>query len=140
MTMRLIFDYPVFFAAAAPGCQAFYSDNTTDEMVKSIRNLPIWFTHAKGDELVDPRETSLPLYHRLKAAGGENVHFSFWDEVVDPTGLYQDEYGRPRPFFNHGVWILMLNDACCLDLDGSRVVFDGEPVTLLEWLGKQKKR
>ena len=34
----------------------------------------------------------------------------------------------------------MLNDACCLDLDGSRVVFDGEPVTLLEWLGKQKKR
>lgn len=140
MTMRLIFDYPDFFAAAAPGCQAFYSDNATDEMVNSIRNLPIWFTHAKGDELVDPRETSLPLYHRLKAAGGENVHFSFWDEVVDPTGLYQDEHGRPRPFFNHGVWILMLNDACCLDLDGSRVVFDGEPVTLLEWLGKQKKR
>lgn len=140
MTMRMLFDYPDFFAAAAPGCQAFYADNATDEMVQSIRDVPIWFTHAKADELVDPRETSLPLYHRLRAAGGKDVHLSLWDAVVDPTGLYKDEYGRPRRSFSHAVWVLMLNDACCLDLDGRRVLFGGEPVTLLEWLGRQSRQ
>lgn len=139
MTMRMIFDYPDFFAAAAPGCQAFFTDNVTDEMIQRIKDIPIWFTHAKEDELVNSRQTSLPIYHRLKNAGGENIHFTYWETVVDPTGLYKDEFGRPKPFFNHGVWILMLNDVICQEMDGSRVIFGGEPVTLLEWLGKQKK-
>ncbi len=139
MTMRMLVDYPGFFAAAAPGCQAFFDSNMTDGMLESIKGTPIWLIHAKRDEMVDPRETSLPIYHRLLAAGAKNVHMTYWDEVLDPTGEYRDQMGRPRAYFNHGVWILMLDDACRVDLDGCRVMQDGEPVTLWEWMGKQHK-
>ena len=33
----------------------------------------------------------------------------------------------------------MLNDDCRVDLDGSPVVWNGQEVTLLEWLAQQKK-
>lgn len=137
MAVRMLVDYPGFFAAAAPGCQAFFNENLTDAMIASMKDTPIWLTHAKRDELVDPEETSLPLYHRLKSAGADNVHMTYWDEVFDPTGEYTDGAGRPKAYFNHGVWILMLDDACRTDLDGRRVMQDGVPVTLWEWLGRQ---
>lgn len=139
MTVRMLIDYPGFFAAAAPGCTPFFAENITDEVVDILKSVPVWMTHAKRDELVDPEETSLPLYLRLKAAGAENLHLTYWDEVVDPTGRYKDDLGRPRPYFSHGVWVLLLDDVCRTELDGTRVLHSGVPVTLFEWLGKQRK-
>lgn len=139
MVLRMLADYPGFFAAAAPGCAAFFQQNLTDAVLESLKQTPIWFTHAKRDELVDPEDTSLPIYRRLKAAGAANVHLTYWDEVADPTGQYKDALGRPRAYFNHGVWVLMLDDACRTELDGTRVLQDGEPVTLWEWLGRQHR-
>lgn len=137
MTLRMLADYPGFFAAAMPGCAAFYAENVSDAMLADISRTPIWFVHAKKDELVNPRETTLPLYKRLKATGTKNVHFTLWDDMVDLTGQYRDELGRPQPQFNHSVWVPMLNDACRLDLDGTRVMEDGEPVTMWEWAANQ---
>ncbi|EFB77563.1 prolyl oligopeptidase family serine peptidase [Subdoligranulum variabile] len=139
MTIRMLADYPGFFAAAAPGCEAFFEENLTDSVLDAVQQTPLWLTHAKGDELVDPTQTSLPLYRRLKDRGMENLHMTYWDEVVDPTGRYREADGRPRSYFRHGVWILMLDDACRTDLDGSRVLCDGVPVTLWEWMGKQRR-
>lgn len=139
MTVRMLVDYPEFFAAAVPGCQAFFNENLTDAMVQSLKDTPIWFTHAKRDELVNPEETTLPIYHRLKAAGAQNVHFTYWDKVADPTGQYKDELGRPKPYFQHGVWVLLLDDVCRTELDGTHVLQNGAPVTMFEWLGLQHK-
>lgn len=138
MTMRMIFDYPDMFAAAMPACQVFYSENVTDEMLESIKHVPIWFAHAKDDPIVDPRTTAVPLYHRLKAAGAD-VHMSYFDHIEDLTGVYKDELGRPRRSFGHAVWIHVFNDDCVYDLDGSCVIADGESVTMWDWAGKQKK-
>lgn len=139
MTVRMAIDYPDFFAAAFPACEAFFDENITDDMIRILKSLPIWLIHAKGDELVSPQETALPLYHRLIDAGADNVHFTYFNRMQDMSGMYRDELGRPQRFFNHGVWVHVYNDDCLTDFDGRFVMCDGEPVTLWEWLGKQVK-
>ena len=139
MTMRMIVDYPDFFAAAFPACQVFYSENLTEEMLQSIKDNAIWFIHSRQDELVPPMETSVPIYHRLIEAGAKDVHFTFLDHMEDLTGMYKDEKGRPMRIFNHGVWIHVYNDQIDTDFDGTKVCVDGQPSTLFEWLGSQRR-
>ena len=132
MTVRMCLDYPGFFAAGIPVCAPFYEENQTPENVAAIARTPLWLVHAKGDELVNPRETSLPLYARLREKGAE-VHMTYFDHVEDLTGAYHEPDGRPLHTFNHGVWIHIYNDFCATDLDGSNVIVDGEPVGAWEW-------
>lgn len=137
MTVRMVGDYPGFFCAGIPVCAPFFEENQTDEVVGRIARTPLWFVHAKGDELVDPRETSLPLYARLRAVGAE-VHMTYFDHVEDLTGVYREPDGRPKRTFNHGVWIHVYNDFCHTDLDGTNVVVDGEPVGCWEWAARKR--
>lgn len=139
MTMRMIIDYPGFFAAAYPVCEALYDKTVSDDNIEAIKNTPIWFTHAVNDPIVKPEQMSIPTYHRLVAAGAPNIHFSLFDKVVDTTGLFKNEDGSPFEFFGHATWIYMLNDECRLDFDGSPVVVDGHEVTLLQWLALQSR-
>ena len=140
MTMRMIIDYPGFFAAAFPVCEALYDKVITDRNIEDIKNTPIWFTHAKNDELVKPEITVIPTYERLLDAGAPNVHFSYFDKVVDTSGIFKDSNGNPFEFFAHGTWIYMLKDECVLDYDGSPVKANGKDVTLLQWLALQSKQ
>ncbi len=139
MTTRMFIDHPDYFAAAFPVCEALYDETITDENINSIKDKPVWFTHAKNDPVVKPEETVLPTYKRLIAAGAKNVHFTFWDNIKDIHEGFTDADGNPFEYIGHFAWIPMLNDDCKLDYDGSPVTIDGEPVTLLQWLSKQKK-
>ncbi|MBT2725815.1 prolyl oligopeptidase family serine peptidase [Bacillus sp. ISL-75] len=140
MTMRMIIDYPGFFAAAYPVCEALYNKVITDQNIQDIKNTPIWFTHAKNDEIVKPEITVIPTYERLLKAGAPNVHFSYFDKVVDTSGIFKDNKGNPFEFFGHGTWIYMLKDECVLDYDGSPVIVNGKDVTLLQWLALQSNQ
>ncbi|MEH7096313.1 prolyl oligopeptidase family serine peptidase [Neobacillus vireti] len=140
MTMRMIIDYPGFFAAAYPVCEALYDNVITDQNIEDIKNTPIWFTHAKNDEAVKPEITVIPTYERLLEAGAPNVHFSYFDKVVDTSGIFKDKEGNPFEFFGHGSWIYTLKDECVLDYDGSPVKVNGKEVTLLQWLALQTKQ
>ncbi len=133
MTLRLCCDYPGFFAAAAPCCAPWY--NATPRDVAAIAQTPVWFTHSKGDELVDPHQTVLPLVAALQAADAD-VHCTYFPGVWDLTGRYREADGSPKKTFNHGVWIHQFNDFCRTDLDGSNVLLDGEPVGLWEWCAR----
>jgi predicted peptidase len=135
----MIIDYPDFFAAAFPICEAFYDENISDEQIGRLSRLPIWFTHAKNDPVVDPQETVVPTYRRLMDAGAENVHFTFWDGIEDMHGEFTDENGKPVEYLGHFAWIPMLNDDCRTDFDGKAVVLDGKEVTLLQWLSMQHR-
>lgn len=137
MTMRMIIDYPGFFAAAYPVCEALYDVTITDENISDIKSTPIWFTHAKNDPIVKPDVTSVPTYERLLRAGAGNIHFSYFDKVVDTSGRYLGEDGKPFEYFGHGTWHYMLNDECRLDYDGLPVKAGGREVTLLQWLALQ---
>lgn len=139
MTMRMILDYPDFFAAAFPVCEALYDETITEEQLLGIRDLPIWFTHAKNDPVVKPEETVVPTYRRLLAAGAKNVHFTFWDSIKDIHEGFRDQEGNPFEYMGHFAWIPLLNNDCRLDYDGKPVTVDGKDVSLLEWLALQKK-
>lgn len=130
MTLRLCADYPDFFAAGLPCCAPWY--NATDEDVSALAKTPLWFTHSKGDELVIPQETVLPLTARLRAVGA-NVHLTYFSHVEDLTGRYREADGSPKKTFNHGVWIHQFNDLCYQDFDGGNVLIDDEPVGCWEW-------
>jgi len=139
MTMRMVVDYPEFFAGAYPVCEALYDDTISDQDIENIKNVPIWFTHAKNDRIVNPEETVVPTYKRLVAAGAKNVHFSFYENVVDPTGMWKKEDGTPYEYFGHGTWIYTLNNLPNFDFDGEPVLMDGKPVAIFNWLAAQKK-
>lgn len=139
MTMRMIMDYPDFFAAAFPICEAMIDSKVSDKNIEEIKNLPIWFTHAANDPVVLPDKYVLPTYHRLMDAGAKNVHFTYWDKIVDKHEGFVDVDGNPFEYMGHFAWIPMLNDDCKADFDGKPVIFDGKEVTLLDWLSLQKK-
>ena len=138
MTMRMLMSYPGFFAAAFPICEAMYDKAISDEDIENMKKTAIWFTHAKNDPVVVPKDYVVPTYERLMKAGAKNVHFTFWDKIMDLHGEFKNEKGEPWEYFGHFAWIPMLNDDCKVDYDGRPVIIDGQEVTLMEWLGRQK--
>ena len=139
MTERMMIDHPHFFAAGIAMCGPLYEENQTSEVIAKLAQENLWLVHSKGDELVHPEETVLPLYRHLWGAGAENVHLTYFDHVEDFTGVYKDDRGRPAPFMNHGVWVATFNDMVRTDVDGTLVTSDGVPVTCWEWAGLQRR-
>ncbi|WP_162012228.1 prolyl oligopeptidase family serine peptidase [Streptococcus sp. S784/96/1] len=137
MTLRMLLDYPDFFAGGIACCAPFYLENAGAEPLERLITTPLWFVHAKGDELVPPKETTLPLYHHLKGLGAANLHYTLYENVMDKTGRYKEADGRPRRYFSHGVWIYVYQDDPNVDFDGRKVIDQGLPVTLWEWIGQQ---
>ncbi|WP_163195884.1 hypothetical protein [Clostridium thermarum] len=108
--------------------------NISDDQINTIKNIPIWFTHSKNDPVVDPNQTAVKTYKRLLEAGAKDVYFTYWDEVVDTTGLYKDKSGQPYKYHEHFSWIYTLNNQCRLDYDGNPVTIKGKNVSIMEWL------
>ncbi len=136
MTLKLLLLYPDYFAAAYPSALAYWSEYVTDAQIKSIKDVPIWFVQSADDPTTLPSKGVIPIYKRLLAAGADNVHFSFYDHVVDLTGIYG---GADYYFSGHSSWIYSHANHCYFDHDGSAVKVDGRPVTIMEWLAAQHK-
>lgn len=136
LTFKLLIEYPEFFAAAFPSALAYRGAYFTDEQVDRVKDIPIWFIQSKDDGTTIPEETVIPVYNKLKDAGAENVHFTFYDHVVDITGFYGgDDYYYP----GHWSWIYSHANKARRNYDGSLVKIDGEPVTIMEWMAGQSK-
>ncbi|QWT17212.1 prolyl oligopeptidase family serine peptidase [Collinsella sp. zg1085] len=138
MTIRMCIDYPDFFAGGLAVCAPFFKENQGAEVLHALHTTPLWFVHAKGDELVNPADTALPLYHAL-IAQGSRAHFTYFDRVEDLTGVYREPDGRRKRIFNHGVWIHVYNDFCRTELDGTQVMLNSEPVGIWEWAARLRR-
>jgi len=57
--------------------------------------------------------------------------------VTDITGFYGGENYR---YNGHWSWIYSHSNTARTDLDGSPVMLNGRPVTIMEWLAAQKKK
>jgi predicted esterase len=136
LAFKLIIEYPDFFAAAFPSALAYRAANLTDAQVDRIKNIPIWFIHSKDDGTTVPDETVVPVYNRLKEAGAPNVHFTFYDHVVDITGFFG---GNGYHYPGHWSWIYSHANVARRDYDGTLVKLDGRPVTIMEWMAAQSK-
>ena len=131
MTMVLLRDYPDYFAAGFPTCEALRNDMITDEDILKLSKTPLWFISAKTDTTVNPNDYAVPTVERLKKVGAD-VHFSFFDDVHDTSGLFKKEDGKPYEYYGHWSWIYVYNDEC-------EEVIDGKKVKLMEWMASKKK-
>lgn len=131
MTMLLVRDNPGYFAAAFPTCEGLKDSLISDQDLKNIADTPIWFTAAKTDTVLPPKDYSVPTAARLQKAGAE-VHFSFFDNVIDRTGLYKKADGTPYEYAGHWSWIYVYNDQC-------EDTIDGKPVKLFQWMARQHR-
>ena len=135
MSLKLMLNHPNYFAASFPSALAYHAKYITESQINSIKEMPIWFVHSKDDTTTKPEETVVPVYERLIAAGANNVHFSYYDHVVDITGLYG---GDDHIYYGHFSWIYSHANHCTLDYDGKPVMMDNRPVTIMEWLAAQR--
>ncbi|WP_341225304.1 prolyl oligopeptidase family serine peptidase [uncultured Arcticibacterium sp.] len=136
MSLKLILNHPDYFAAGFISALAYSSEFITDKQISSIKNMPIWFVQSKDDNTTKPEETAVPVYHRLKSAGAKNVHFSYYDHVIDITG----QYGGESYYYNgHWSWVYLHANECRLDFDGTPVKVNGMPVNIMQWVSAQKK-
>jgi len=136
MSLKLILLHPDYFAAGFISSLAYQSRYITDAQIESIAHVPIWFVQSADDKTTVPEETVLPVYRRLEAAGARNVHLSFYDHVVDITGLFG---GDDHRYNGHWSWIYLHANRCRRDFDGRPVTVGGRPVTIMEWLAAQSK-
>jgi poly(3-hydroxybutyrate) depolymerase len=135
MSLKLILNHPQYFAASFISSLAYSSEFITDKQIISIKNVPIWFVQSKDDNTTKPDDTVVPVYKRLKAAGAKNVHFSFYDHVIDITG----QYGGESYYYNgHWSWVYLHANESHLDFDGGPVKVNGMPVNIMQWLSAQK--
>ncbi len=137
MALKLILKEPSYFAAGYISALAYQSQYLSDAQINSIKNVPIWFIQSKDDKTTDPVTTVVPVYERLKKAGAKNVHFSFYDHVTDLSGFFG---GENYHFNGHWSWIYSHANQAHTELDGSEVLLNGKPVTLMEWMSAQVKK
>jgi predicted peptidase len=149
MTVNMLVHYPGFFAAAFPICEAFLDSELTDDAVASLANEAVWFTHAANDPVVPPESSVLGTYARMVEAGSQNVHLSYFENV-----LGQDAPGIE--YLGHFSWIYVLQDRATLDQDivavrsgGTAAIkspssipvkIDGADTTVWGWLAAQNRR
>lgn len=158
MTVNMIIEFPGYFAAAYPICEAYDAKWLTDEKLAKITGTPIWMTHAITDGIVpifkgtrDPENFSVynleldakgepipldnfsnNLYNRLVEAGAKNIHYSLFDNVSDTSGLYFQADGKtPHEYMGHMSWLYALNNDCVEKVDGKEV-------SLFQWVSQQK--
>ena len=128
MTVNMIIEYPEYFAAAYPVCEAYLDAKIDDDKLSKLAGQNIWFTWSSDDTTVDPSLYELPLKERLEASGASNVHFTIWDGVFDTTKKYKAEDGSAYRYMGHWSWLYVLNNQC---KEGS--------TTLFKWLASQSK-
>ena len=132
LTVRLILDYPDYYAAAFPSSEPLNDEYVSDEDVQGIVNMPIWFVSSAMDNTVPAHDFSLKLYDRLCKLGAADVYISYLRRVADESGLYKQEDGRPYEYNGHWSWVYYYNN------DLSQVV-DGKTISFMEWLAAQSK-
>lgn len=114
MALNMLINYPDMFAASIPVSEIYpyyeydsENNNTyrvffTPEKAAAIKDIPIWFVHAKNDKIAIPDDYVLPVYTALLQAGSQNSWFSYYNKVrgADGTSVYS----------GHNVFICLMND------------------------------
>ncbi len=137
MSLKLILMHPDYFAAGFISALAYRSEYLTDEDLRRITNVPLWFLHARDDRTTPPEETVVPVYNRLKELGAENIHFSYFDHVIDVSGRYGGDSLR---YPGHWSWIYSHANKAVIDADGKVVESVEDQVSLMEWLALQNAK
>ncbi|MBT8184985.1 MAG: prolyl oligopeptidase family serine peptidase [Eudoraea sp.] len=136
MALKLILLYPDYFAAGYISALAYQSQYISDEQIHVVKDVPLWFVHSADDKTTVPEQTVLPVYKRLIAAGGKNIHLSFYDHVTDIRGFFG---GDDYHYNGHWSWIYSHANHADFDFNGEAVRLQGRPVSIMEWMAAQSR-
>ena len=103
----------------------------TETDLRNIAKTPTWFVAAKTDTVLPPNDYAVPTYNRLKGLGA-NVHFSYFDNVLDDSGMYKKADGSPYEYMGHWSWIYVYNDKC-------EETVNGITTKLFQWMANQHR-
>lgn len=118
MTMDMMINYPDYFVAGVPICQAKTDALITDDQISALAGQNIFFIYSEDDTTVVPENTSIPTIQRLKAAGAQNVMVFSPEHVVDTSGMYKDADGNAYKYSGHWSWIYFDNNEAVDDTTG----------------------
>lgn len=130
MTMRMVIDYPEYFAAAVPICEALPDQYITDEEIAKIKDIPLFFIYSNDDSTVVPSLHEIPTIQRLQQAGATNLKVSTTEHVIDTSGNYKTEEGNPYEYSGHWSWIYFDNNESKDDTTG---------ITVWDWMAEAIK-
>ncbi len=132
MTVRMILDYPEYFAAAYPVCEGMYHAYLNNNDISKLKDQSIWFVTSATDSTLPAPDFTLPTYDILIKEGAKNVHLTYLKKVIDTSGRYQDEKGNPYEYNGHWSWIYVYNNEATAEINGKEV-------SILNWLAMQNK-
>lgn len=130
MTMLMALKYGKEYNAYVPICEAFLNEKISDEEIKQLKKLPIFFIYSRDDDVVAPETHELPTIRRLLGAGASNVHTFVSKHVIDTSGRFNDKDGEPLRYSGHWSWIYFFNNEAVSDCCGIRV---------WQWMAQQLK-
>lgn len=119
MSLDLLIHYPDFYSASYLVCEIYEPEQISDEELKAIKDIPMWFVYSKDDQTVVPSLYEEPLIKRLENAGCEEVRVTVFDGVHDSLG---------NQYLGHFSWIYFFNNECYDD-----------GLSLWEWISYQSK-
>lgn len=127
MTLSIARTYGTKYDAYVPVCEGIDDKYMTDEHIKTLAGLPLYFVYAESDTTLVPSTYSIPTINRLKKAGATNLHVSTTEKVVDVTGEVKDANGNPYEYNGHWSWIYSHNNDTKCDDCG---------ISMFEWAAK----
>lgn len=130
MTVLMALKYGKEYNAYVPICEAFLNEKISDEEIKQLKKLPIFFIYSRDDDVVAPETHELPTIRRLLGAGASNVHTFVSKHVIDTSGRFNDKDGEPLRYSGHWSWIYFFNNEAVSDCCGIRV---------WQWMAQQLK-
>ena len=96
-------------------CEALADSQITDQQLKGIKDLPLYFIYSNDDPVVDPKTCEQPTIERLKKLGATNLHVATTDQVLDTTGRFKKEDGSTYAYMGHWSWIYFFNNESVCD-------------------------
>lgn len=127
MTVRMMLDYPGYFAAGFPIAEAFADASLSNEDIKTLRDTPMWFVQSEDDQLVNHEENASSTVQRLRGYAARDVRYTLYASIFDHTGNINNEEGDPFQYDGHFSWIPVLNNE----------VTDEHGEKLFTWLNEQ---
>lgn len=128
MTMLMAINYGDEYDAYVPICEALPNALITDDQVKALAGLDMYYVYSEDDTTVDPSLHEAPLLKRLEKTGAKHTYVSTTEHVVDTTSVYfMDENGQPTledtgtpyQYMGHWSWLYFFNNEC--DANGLKV-------------------
>lgn len=110
MSVALAMKYGKEYDAYVPICEAMPDKEISDETIKQLAELNMFFIYSNDDPTVDPKLHEIPTIKRINAYNPKNLKVSTTENVIDTSGRFYTPDGNPHKYVGHWSWIYFDNN------------------------------